>query len=105
VALSIVAELVQERASAAASDAAEPAGHVGPAGSAGATASGAAAPVSVPLGQATPVPLAIDPVCGMSVAAIPASLHVDTDAGTFYFCSEGCRKAFLANPERYAVAS
>ena len=40
--------------------------------------------------------LAIDPVCGMSVAAIPASLHVDTDAGTVYFCSEGCRKAFLA---------
>ena len=108
VALSILAELVQERAlvgSAAASGAAEPAGPGSSAGSADPTASGAAAPAAVTLGQAAPVQLAVDPVCGMSVAAIPASLHVDTDAGTVYFCSEGCRKAYLANPERYAVAS
>jgi xanthine dehydrogenase accessory factor len=108
VALSILAELVQERASAgsaAASGAAEPAGPGSSAGSADPTASGAAVPAAVTLGQAAPVQLAIDPVCGMSVAAIPASLHVDTDAGTVYFCSEGCRKAYLANPERYAVAS
>ncbi|MEO6505962.1 MAG: XdhC family protein [Terrimesophilobacter sp.] len=51
------------------------------------------------------VPLAIDPVCGMFVVAVPASLHVDGDAGTTYFCSEGCRRAFLADPGRYAVAS
>jgi xanthine dehydrogenase accessory factor len=90
VALSIMAELVQERASA------------------GSDSTESEAPVSVTLGQAPPsaaVPLAIDPVCGMSVVAVPASLHVDGDAGTSYFCSEGCRKAFLADPERYAVAS
>jgi xanthine dehydrogenase accessory factor len=102
VALSIMAELVQERASAGSSAAA---GSASPAGS---DSTESEAPVSVTLGQAPPsaaVPLAIDPVCGMSVVAVPASLHVDGDAGTSYFCSEGCRKAFLADPERYAVAS
>ena len=76
IALSVLAELVQERAlvgSAAASGAAEPAGPGSSAGSADPTASGAAAPAAVTLGQAAPVQLAIDPVCGMSVAAIPAS--------------------------------
>jgi xanthine dehydrogenase accessory factor len=48
---------------------------------------------------------AIDPVCGMSVAAVEASLHVELDGVTTYFCSPGCRNAFLANPERYAVTS
>jgi xanthine dehydrogenase accessory factor len=102
VALSIMAELVQERASAGLPAAA---GSASPAGS---DSTESEAPVSVTLGQAPPsaaVPLAIDPVCGMSVVAVPASLHVDGDAGTSYFCSEGCRKAFLADPERYAVAS
>jgi xanthine dehydrogenase accessory factor len=102
VALSIMAELVQERASAGSPAAA---GSASPAGS---DSTESEAPVSVTLGQAPPsaaVPLAIDPVCGMSVVAVPASLHVDGDAGTSYFCSEGCRKAFLADPERYAVAS
>jgi xanthine dehydrogenase accessory factor len=89
VALSILAELVQERAAAAAD-------------------SGLSTPVSVRFGQPAQAPavaLAIDPVCGMSVAAVAASLHVDGDGATTYFCSEGCRKAFLTDPERYAVAS
>ena len=83
VALSIVAELVQERAAATA----------GSAGSADSAGSGERAPIT------------IDPVCGMSVVAVAASLRVDGDAGTTYFCSEGCRRAFLADPGRYAVAS
>jgi len=48
---------------------------------------------------------AIDPVCGMTVAAVEASLHAQYAGDTVYFCSEGCRRAFLADPERYAVAS
>jgi xanthine dehydrogenase accessory factor len=48
---------------------------------------------------------AIDPVCGMTVAAVETSLHADYAGATIYFCSEGCRRAFLADPERYAVAS
>ena len=48
---------------------------------------------------------AIDPVCAMTVAAAEASLHVEHGGVTTYFCSTGCRDAFLANPEPYAVAS
>ena len=46
---------------------------------------------------------AIDPVCGMSVAAVPASLHLDHNGQTWYFCGPGCRQAFAADPERYAA--
>lgn len=55
-----------------------------------------------------PVPVlvtTIDPVCGMSVAAVEATLHVEYAGATVYFCSASCRASFLANPERYAVAS
>jgi xanthine dehydrogenase accessory factor len=37
---------------------------------------------------------AIDPVCGMTVAAVDATLHVDTADGRVWFCSEHCRAAF-----------
>jgi xanthine dehydrogenase accessory factor len=53
-----------------------------------------------------PVPAtAIDPVCGMTVAAVDTSPHVELDGTTTWFCCEGCRKAFLAEPARYAPAS
>lgn len=40
---------------------------------------------------------AIDPICGMTVAAVERSLHVDLDDGTrMWFCGSGCRDAFLA---------
>lgn len=45
---------------------------------------------------------ATDPVCGMSVAAVPASLHLVHDGRTYYFCGPGCRSAFAADPGRYA---
>jgi xanthine dehydrogenase accessory factor len=51
------------------------------------------------------VATAIDPVCGMEVVAVETSLHVDLDGTTVYFCSEGCRSAFLADSARYAVAN
>ncbi|MHB1235870.1 MAG: XdhC family protein [Microbacteriaceae bacterium] len=53
----------------------------------------------------TAPPTMIDPVCGMSVAAVQVTLHAEHDGVTTYFCSAGCRKAFLADPERYAIAS
>ena len=47
---------------------------------------------------------AIDPVCDMTVAALPTSLQVEQqDNSIVYFCSAGCRTAFLAHPERYAT--
>nr|WP_274387730.1 XdhC family protein [Salsipaludibacter albus] len=46
---------------------------------------------------------AIDPVCGMTVATVPASLHVDHDGTTVWFCGPGCRDAFLADPTSFAT--
>jgi xanthine dehydrogenase accessory factor len=48
---------------------------------------------------------AIDPVCGMTVAAVDSSPHATVDGVTTWFCCEGCRTAFLADPDRYAHAS
>lgn len=42
-----------------------------------------------------------DPVCGMTVAAVPASLSHQRAGRTWYFCGPGCRTAFLADPTRY----
>jgi xanthine dehydrogenase accessory factor len=48
---------------------------------------------------------AVDPVCGMTVAAVDSTPHIERDGTTTWFCCEGCRKAFLAEPARYAPAS
>jgi xanthine dehydrogenase accessory factor len=53
------------------------------------------APAAVP-------PTAIDPVCGMTVAAVDSSPHVTIDGTTTWFCCAGCRTAFVENPARYA---
>jgi uncharacterized membrane protein YraQ (UPF0718 family) len=47
---------------------------------------------------------AIDPVCGMSVDIATAQHSHTTDDGTVYFCSAGCRSAFIANPATYQLA-
>jgi xanthine dehydrogenase accessory factor len=53
-----------------------------------------------------PTPLtAIDPVCGMTVAAVDRSPHVTIDGTTTWFCCAGCRTAFVEDPARYAPAS
>jgi xanthine dehydrogenase accessory factor len=46
---------------------------------------------------------AIDPVCGMSVAAVDSSLHVDHGGTRVYFCGSGCVKAFTADPAAYGA--
>ncbi len=43
-----------------------------------------------------------DPVCGMTVAPVDASPHVETSSGVVYFCGTGCRNAYLDNPLAYA---
>ena len=48
---------------------------------------------------------AIDPVCGMTVAAVPASLHVEHKGATVYFCGPGCQDAFTASPDDYPVGA
>jgi xanthine dehydrogenase accessory factor len=77
IALSVLAEIVAERR----------------------TASAASRP-------AAPEPeIAVDPVCGMSVAKVASSLSAEVDGTTVWFCGAGCRKSYLADPARYAAAS
>jgi xanthine dehydrogenase accessory factor len=47
---------------------------------------------------------AVDPVCGMSVAAAAGAVQLAYDGDIVYFCCEGCRSAFEQDPARYAVA-
>ncbi|MGY1642244.1 XdhC family protein [Geodermatophilus sp. SYSU D00703] len=57
-----------------------------------------------PVAPAAPA-RAVDPVCGMSVAAVEATPHATVDGTTtWFFCCDGCRAAFLADPARYAPA-
>jgi xanthine dehydrogenase accessory factor len=69
VAVAILAELVQLRAS-------------------GALAGGAAPAAERKLAQA------VDPVCGMTVMADASGLPLAHDGVTYYFCSAGCRRTF-----------
>ncbi|MGQ0844419.1 MAG: XdhC family protein [Sporichthyaceae bacterium] len=51
----------------------------------------------VPTGAA----LAVDPVCGMTVAPVTASLHLDHAGSRYWFCGSGCLRAFSATPAGY----
>ncbi|MGE5828095.1 MAG: XdhC family protein [Micromonosporaceae bacterium] len=53
--------------------------------------------------RAERVPTSADPVCGMTVAAVPASLQLEHDGQIRYFCGPGCRQAFADDPDRYAA--
>jgi len=37
---------------------------------------------------------AVDPICGMTVAAVASTLSVEQDGETVYFCGAGCKAAF-----------
>lgn len=43
----------------------------------------------------------IDPVCGMHVEPDTAAAKVCYNGQQIFFCAEGCKKAFEANPENY----
>jgi xanthine dehydrogenase accessory factor len=44
---------------------------------------------------------AIDLVCGMAVAPVEASLHLDHDGTRYWFCGSGCLRAFADDPAAY----
>mgnify|MGYP006172201767 CR=1 FL=1 len=44
---------------------------------------------------------AIDPVCGMTVATVETSLHLDHEGVRYWFCGSGCLRAFAADPSAY----
>jgi xanthine dehydrogenase accessory factor len=77
IAVAILAELVQLRAS-------------------GALAAGAAAGAGRAVGTAPAE--TVDPVCGMTVAADASSYPLEHDGQTYYFCCAGCRRSFQENP-------
>jgi xanthine dehydrogenase accessory factor len=88
IAVAILAELVQLRTSGALGRAASPAetGSTVQTGSTG----GAAEPAE-----------AVDPVCGMTVAAGPSSYPLEHEGVTYYFCRAGCRREFEKDPAAY----
>jgi YHS domain-containing protein len=59
--------------------------------------------------QSTPEPVAltekvvVDPVCRMTINPATAAAREVFDGRAVYFCSEGCRHRFLANPAAYAA--
>jgi Cu+-exporting ATPase len=44
---------------------------------------------------------AIDPVCGMEVETEGATLVLERDGTTYYFCGRGCLLDFQDDPEKY----
>ncbi len=45
-------------------------------------------------GKAAESTTAVDPICGMTVAAVASTLSLEHEGETVYFCSEGCRDEF-----------
>ena len=43
----------------------------------------------------------IDPVCGMEVDPEKTRLVSIYDGHSYWFCAEGCRRAFEGDPEKY----
>jgi xanthine dehydrogenase accessory factor len=61
-------------------------------------------PSGRPVSETEPVTgTAIDPVCGMTVAPVESSLHLDHDGRRVWFCGSGCLRAFAAAPSAYVV--
>ena len=48
---------------------------------------------------------AVDPVCGMEVATVEASLHLDHEGTRWWFCGSGCLRAFVDDPASYVRAA
>jgi len=42
-----------------------------------------------------------DPVCGMTVDPMHSRFMATHEGCTYYFCAEGCLKAFESNPGKY----
>ena len=45
----------------------------------------------------------IDPVCHMKVKPGEKSIKLTLATRTYYFCAEGCRNAFKADPAKYLI--
>ena len=62
-------------------------------------------PTGRPLAAIADAPeTATDPVCGMTVVAGGATLHLDHGGDRYWFCGSGCLRAFAADPAAYLRA-
>jgi xanthine dehydrogenase accessory factor len=86
-AVAILAELVQLRASGALAVVPTPRAELG----------------RVPRAGAEPAE-AVDPVCGMTVTADASAMPAGHDGVTYYFCCAGCHQKFSENPGAYKKA-
>ena len=59
-------------------------------------------PATVP--ASTAPQLAIDPICGMTVAVVEGTPSVTVDGEIVYFCCEGCATKFQAQHEHALAA-
>ena len=64
-------------------------------GKAFAEVASADAPAPVRATGPAPAKIAIDPICGMTVAAVASTPSVEHDGETVYFCCEGCKTKFI----------
>ena len=100
IAVAILAELVQLRASGGLAAVSA----VGSGAGAFPGEGGRAEGVSPPSGElaggsgGSPPRTSRDPVCGMTVAADASSYPLEHDGQTYYFCCAGCRRSFQENP-------
>jgi xanthine dehydrogenase accessory factor len=87
IALSIVAELISVLGSNRSAESQRDSNSDGAGASVG-------TPATTRTGNVTSVVTAIDPVCGMTVAAIDVTLHRDVGGAVVWFCSESCLRSF-----------
>src|ERR1700722_15628075 len=85
IAVAILAELVQLRAS-------------------GGLAAGTAETGGAPEAEQAAAE-SVDPVCGMTVRADASSYPLEHEGVTYYFCCAGCRRSFQENPAAYLKES
>jgi xanthine dehydrogenase accessory factor len=85
IAVSILAELVQLRAS----------------GALAGDRDKATASARTDKGNAAPSFQLTDPVCGMTVSDGPGAVWLEHDGRSYFFCSAGCSQAFAADPASY----
>jgi xanthine dehydrogenase accessory factor len=90
-AVAILAELVQLRASGALPDVPGPPAEPG-------LEPGAGRRTELKLAEA------VDPVCGMTVQSSALAMPIEHDGVTYYFCCAGCHRAFEENPDAYIKA-
>jgi xanthine dehydrogenase accessory factor len=53
---------------------------------------------------ATREAVAVDPVCGMAVAALQTTPHLEHEGRLVYFCCDGCRATFEQDPAGFVAA-